>query len=64
MEDNEKVQTSETADTRALSKAVGLYQDLASYLYQQSRSEHKRIHPWANEFQGSAKEVEENRTAG
>ena len=45
MEDNEKVQTSETADTRALSKAVGLYQDFTPYLHQQSRSQRKRVYP-------------------
>ena len=61
MEDNEKVQTSETADTRSISKAVCLYQDFTSYLYKQSRSEHKRIHSGTNELQSSAKEIKEDR---
>ena len=61
MEDNEKVQTSETADTRSISKAVCLYQDFTSYLYKQSRSEHKQIHSGTNELQSSAEEIKEDR---
>ena len=60
MEDNKKMQTSETADTSALTKTICLYQNFTSYLYQQSRSKYKRIHPGANELQSSAKEIKED----